>query len=355
MGSNGGENIKVSESDADECSETTIDIKIKTLDSKTFSVQVDKCVSVAELKEKIASLNGVLSEKQRLICRGKVLKDDQLLSAYNVEDGHTLHLVVREPVAPSPENSPDHPAIDTTSDNDNDSGNQLGPGMPIEPGDGAFPDLNRVVSAVLNAFGFRITRFGSSGEGIDAGGQNTDSTNDGLPGSNLHDLEVLPCCSGCRGVRTVMYLAELLSSTRQLLGEQATECLLQLEEQLNNHTSITDALERSRILSNAIRSGSIFQHLGSLLLELGRVITTMQMGQTPADALVNAGSPVYIRPTGVISANGNSPRGSRVADNHLRPECNTEQPMPDSATQQETTQVLGGNGKPATPTCLIWM
>lgn len=39
---------------------------------------------VPALKEQIASVTGVLSEQQRLICRGKVLKDDQLLSAYRI-------------------------------------------------------------------------------------------------------------------------------------------------------------------------------------------------------------------------------------------------------------------------------
>lgn len=41
-------------------------------------------VPVPELKEQIATVTGVLSEQQRLICRGKVLKDDQLLSAYRI-------------------------------------------------------------------------------------------------------------------------------------------------------------------------------------------------------------------------------------------------------------------------------
>lgn len=39
---------------------------------------------VPALKEQIASVTGVLSEQQLLICRGKVLKDDQLLSAYRI-------------------------------------------------------------------------------------------------------------------------------------------------------------------------------------------------------------------------------------------------------------------------------
>jgi hypothetical protein len=41
-------------------------------------------VPVPLLKEKIATVTGILSEQQRLICRGRVLKDDELLSAYRI-------------------------------------------------------------------------------------------------------------------------------------------------------------------------------------------------------------------------------------------------------------------------------
>ncbi|XP_011081507.1 uncharacterized protein LOC105164545 isoform X1 [Sesamum indicum] len=366
MGSNGGEHIKVSGNDAAECSETTVEIKIKTLDSQTFTLRVDKRVPIPELKDKIASVTGVLSEQQRLICRGKVLKDDQLLSAYHVEDGHTLHLVVRQPVPPTPESSSDHPG-DTTASAGNNPGNRVGPGMVVgtfnisEPGDGAFPDLNRIVSAVLNSFG--VTRFGSATESIDlnqppserlatalglsglrtsgslhsdqatstagpveplqppvipdslttllqylshlrreffasAGGQNANSRNVGGPGSNGNVVEAAPCSSDSRGLLTPEFLAEVILSTRQLLVEQATECLLELAGQLDRHASVADALERSRIQSNAIRSGALFQNLGALLLELGRAIMTLRMGQTPADALVNAGPSVFISSAG---------------------------------------------------------
>lgn len=49
-------------------------------------------VPVPELKQQIASITGILSEQQRLICRGRVLKDDQCLSAYRILF-YTLDLV----------------------------------------------------------------------------------------------------------------------------------------------------------------------------------------------------------------------------------------------------------------------
>ncbi|KAL7112343.1 hypothetical protein ACP275_05G146400 [Erythranthe tilingii] len=356
MGSNGCVPIKMSENDAAGCSETTVEIKIKTLDSQTFTLRVDKCVPVPELKEQIASVTGVLSEQQRLICRGKVLKDDQLLSAYHVEDGHTLHLVVRQPIAPSPELS-DNPGFflstDPTSSTENSPFSRVGPGMVVgtfnisDQGDGAF-DINRIVSAVLNSIG--VARFGSGGEGIDlnqlpssglstapglTGTRNSsrlqsdqaasvavpveppvipDSlttllqylshlrqefiANGGGQGTDEQELEAAANSSEPREILTPQSLAEVMSSARQLLAEQADDCLSQLAGQLGSHSSITDSLERSRIQSKAIRSGALFQNLGALMLELGRAIMTLRMGQTPADALVNAGPSVFVSSTG---------------------------------------------------------
>jgi len=55
---------------------------------------------VPQLKEAVAVETGVTLARQRLIFRGRVLKNDQKISAYSLEDGHTLHLVVRaDPVA----------------------------------------------------------------------------------------------------------------------------------------------------------------------------------------------------------------------------------------------------------------
>ncbi|KZV57869.1 large proline-rich protein bag6-B-like [Dorcoceras hygrometricum] len=390
MGSKSGERTDISHNDVAECSETTVEIKIKMLDSQTFTLRVDKCVPVPELKEQIASLTGVLSEQQRLICRGKVLKDDQLLSAYrilcsfdflfecgslfevlfnipDVEDGHTLHLVVRQPVVPSPESSFDHPATDPVIETGLNPGNSAGSGMVVgtfnlsEQGDGAFPDLNRIVSAVLSTFG--VPRSGNGGEGIDlnvlpserhptvpshagfrnssrmqldqlgaasvpveamqppiipdalttlsqylshlrqeftanAGGQIGNFGNTGFSERVGHELNTTIHSNEARGLLTPESLAEVMTSTRQLLVGQATECLSQLAVQLQCHSNVTDPLERSRIQSSAIRSGALFQNLGSLLLELGRAIMTLRMGQTPADAIVNTGPSVFVSSTG---------------------------------------------------------
>ncbi|KAK3023889.1 hypothetical protein RJ639_042905 [Escallonia herrerae] len=179
MGSNGAHEIAhVNEAEG---SETTIEIKLKTLDSQTYTLRVNKQMPVPELKEQIASVTGVLSEEQRLICRGRVLKDDQLLSAYrilshhsdiylDVEDGHTLHMVVGRPTPPSSGSLPSH--SDPASDTSHGQRIQVAPGVVVETfdfphlGDGIPPDISRIVSAVIGAFGVNSTVSGTEGTDI---------------------------------------------------------------------------------------------------------------------------------------------------------------------------------------------
>ncbi|KAF5442711.1 hypothetical protein F2P56_035338 [Juglans regia] len=95
MGSNGADAIpRVDEAGG---SELTMETKITTLDSQTYTPRVDKQVPVPALKKLIASITNVLLEQQCLIGRRRVLKDDELLSSDHVEDGYTLHLIVRHP------------------------------------------------------------------------------------------------------------------------------------------------------------------------------------------------------------------------------------------------------------------
>ncbi|CAL0325675.1 unnamed protein product [Lupinus luteus] len=189
MGSDATE--KIPSHSGTESSEPTIEIKIKTLDSQTYTLRVDKEMPVPALKEQIASVTGVLSEQQRLICQGKVLKDDQLLSAYHVEDGHTLHLVVRQPDLPSPGSSFDHSVPDPNSSTSHGHSNQVAPGVFIETfdvplqGDGISPDFQRVVSAVLGSIGISM----NGSDGIDTREQDSQgfgriSNSSGIPDSS---------------------------------------------------------------------------------------------------------------------------------------------------------------------------
>ncbi|KAG6971675.1 hypothetical protein JG687_00001898 [Phytophthora cactorum] len=72
-----------------------LSLKVRTLDQRTYPITICAAASVPQLKELVATETGVTLARQRLIYRGRVLKNDQTLAAYSLEDGHVLHLVVR--------------------------------------------------------------------------------------------------------------------------------------------------------------------------------------------------------------------------------------------------------------------
>ncbi|KAL6012050.1 hypothetical protein ACLOJK_002525 [Asimina triloba] len=188
---------------------------------------------VPALKEQIASVTGVVSEHQRLICRGKVLKDDQLLSAYRIPiyislfetyDSYTSCYYPDalecfpcnwQPFHPSssssaggvgPETATDHPVLkidfsvtDPSSNAARNRGNHVAHSVVLgtfniaDQGEGSMPDMNRFVSALLSSVG--ISNLGIGGEGADlrdhglesgdrtAGASGTSATTQGPPGS----------------------------------------------------------------------------------------------------------------------------------------------------------------------------
>ncbi|XP_074281197.1 ubiquitin-like domain-containing protein CIP73 isoform X1 [Silene latifolia] len=356
-------------------SEATIEIKIKTMDSQTYTLQVDKQIPVPALKECIASVTGVVTDHQRLICRGKVLKDDQLLSAYQVEDGHTLHLVVREPAPLPSEGSPADSAPDPSFSGSRGQVFQLAPNVVVEafsmPGQGSrggISDVSRIVSAVLGSMGLTNTQSSSemrnqAGDRQEAPAPGTaaDTTqrspeqsgmrrsNDrsrllsafgfpaGIPFGSVQAPVILDAVatlsqylsrvreeflnngnveenidgasssqrnSGAsrsqseNALPTPASLAELLSNTRQMLNQLAEECLLQLTTQLENQENLTDSVARANAQSGALRTGILLQNLGAYFLELGRTVSTLRLGQSPSEAVVNAGPAIYISPSG---------------------------------------------------------
>jgi uncharacterized ubiquitin-like protein YukD len=393
MADNNINEIIIAERDQGECSDATVEIKVKTLDSQTYTLRVDKCMPVPALKEQIATVTGVLSDQQRLICRGKVLKDDQLLSAYHVEDGHTLHLVVRQPLQHPPSfmagiagdgHAEPQGADPIAGDTRNRSGQVshsvvLGTFNIPDQGDGGIPDLNRIVSAVLNSVGIGslVPVSASIGNGSSTMAQGT-----GLQGQervvndssrsdtnqpqadHISDVQVdpghvsfrfpagpllrpfqqatvipdslttlshylnrmrnefalnsfdnqsqtstfesneaegfrstgLPSVAG--GLPTPAVLGAVIRSTQQLLIQQAGASLDQLATQLEGEATVTDASARREIQSAAMRNGIMMQNLGALLLELGRTTMTLRMGESSAEAVVNAGPAVFVSTSG---------------------------------------------------------
>ncbi|CAI5746128.1 unnamed protein product [Peronospora destructor] len=74
-------------------------LRLKTLDERVFDVTAASSMSVADFRATVAQATAVPAPRQRLIYRGKLLKDGAALAAYDVQDGHTVHLVAKPPAA----------------------------------------------------------------------------------------------------------------------------------------------------------------------------------------------------------------------------------------------------------------
>ncbi|CAM9252435.1 unnamed protein product [Hapterophycus canaliculatus] len=84
---------------------------VKTLTGKTVTVDVEPGDSIETLKHKIQEKEGIPAEQQRIIFGGKQLSGaDKQLSDFELEEGNTLHLVLRlrggpDEDVPSPQRS----------------------------------------------------------------------------------------------------------------------------------------------------------------------------------------------------------------------------------------------------------
>ncbi|XP_020532313.1 large proline-rich protein BAG6 isoform X2 [Amborella trichopoda] len=386
-----------SSQNASESSNSTIEVNIKTLDSQIYTFRVNKNITVYSFKEQIAGGIGVPAAQQRLIFRGRVIKDDHHLAEY--KDGHTLHLVVRQPVQSQPstgtasgsagENAASR-GTDAPAAFNNRAG-QVSHSVVLETfnvadqGD-VVPDVSRLLGAVLNSLGMENLIVNNNGAGNQASstgssdpsqaprGAATNGTSgntsgrsresnqahpahtppsfpfpsgyqyfqaprpgamavplqamaipDALtalsgftsrmeqgfvlsgfshqssspaPSSSAHSPPSSGNFSNSRGLPTPELLGAVIRQVQQLLSGRAGAALLHLASRLASEAAVNDPVVRNQIQAEAIQAGIYTHHLGALLLELGRTIMTLRMGQSPAEAVVNAGPAVYISPSG---------------------------------------------------------
>lgn len=70
-------------------------IFIKTLNGKTFTIEVDPTDSIDDVKKNIQYNEGISHVQQRLFfLAGKQLEDERTLNDYNIQKHATLHLIL---------------------------------------------------------------------------------------------------------------------------------------------------------------------------------------------------------------------------------------------------------------------
>lgn len=108
-------------------------LNIQGSSDKKFTVESENSELVSDLKQKIATEMECEKENLRLIYAGRILKDEETLSSYKINDGHTIHVVKTgvkpvdktvEPPKPSA-NNPLSPTLNLPPTNINS--NQLPP------------------------------------------------------------------------------------------------------------------------------------------------------------------------------------------------------------------------------------
>ncbi|GIX62454.1 ubiquitin domain-containing protein DSK2, putative [Babesia caballi] len=115
-----------------------ITVTIKVSGGDTFTVEAEPSMTVLELKEKCVEPAGATADRQRLIFKGRIVKDEETLEALKVEDGNTIHLVRSgvKPATPSSTatGSQSEPSLNTAT-----TGSMPGAAAGAPPAGGAFP------------------------------------------------------------------------------------------------------------------------------------------------------------------------------------------------------------------------
>ncbi|CAK9199506.1 unnamed protein product [Sphagnum troendelagicum] len=125
-----------------DASSSSVTVHVRCSNGNKFSLPVDLTSTVRDLKVLLVERSEIPADQQRLIYKGRVLKDDSTLESYGLQDDHTIHLVRGAPASNTPASSTT--AVLTSPIPVPAAANPVGPGNTTGPGNLGFPNLGGV-------------------------------------------------------------------------------------------------------------------------------------------------------------------------------------------------------------------
>lgn len=146
---------------------TKISLKIKTTSDQKFDVCVSSDCTVLDLKKAIqqSSPDGIEPSLQRLIYKGKVLKDDNKIceAPYNMKDQHTVILVKSRAKRQAPKNQPVSNDNNQQQQNNNNNNNNGGNNNNNNPYNNNNNNNNNAQNPMANLMGMMGGNMGGMG------------------------------------------------------------------------------------------------------------------------------------------------------------------------------------------------
>lgn len=73
----------------------TFQLLAKTINGRTFVLEVEPSDTVKKLKQMIEDADGIPWQAQRLVFGGKQMEDPRTLSDYQLAEGYCVHVILR--------------------------------------------------------------------------------------------------------------------------------------------------------------------------------------------------------------------------------------------------------------------
>ena len=79
-----------------------LNLSFKVSSGPSFELSIDPAATVLDVKKAAAASSGIPDSHQRLIYKGRILRDSETIQQHGIESGHTLHLVKGPGAAAAP-------------------------------------------------------------------------------------------------------------------------------------------------------------------------------------------------------------------------------------------------------------